>query len=123
MSCDDNKIQKAAFLIQTVIRVYFVAKHKHETLLKVSHNMKKFYIDKVYNAYVGLDAKQRKDLIRQLNSLDIPVTKIEAYTYPEVPGIRHLFFYLKNNKQPVPYFLLEEKILQIFTTELYKLLV
>lgn len=85
--------------------------------------MKKFYIDKVYNAYVGLDAKQRKDLIRQLNSLDIPVTKIEAYTYPEAPGIRHLFFYLKGNKQPVPYFLLEEEILQMFTTELYKLLV
>lgn len=85
--------------------------------------MKKFYIDKVYNAYIGLDAKQRKDLIRQLNSLDIPVTNIEAYTYPEAPGIRHLFFYLKDNKQPVPYFLLEEEILQMFTTELYKLLV
>lgn len=85
--------------------------------------MKKFYIDKVYNAYIGLNAKQRKDLICQLNSLDIPVTKIEAYTYPEAPGIRHLFFYLKGNKQPVPYFLLEEEILQMFTTELYKLLV
>lgn len=83
--------------------------------------MKKFYIDKVYNAYISLDAKQRKDLIRQLNSLDIPVTKIEAYTYPEAPGIRHLFFYFKGNKQPVPYFLMEEKILQMFTTELYKL--
>ncbi len=85
--------------------------------------MKKFYIDKVYNAYVSLDAKQRKDLIRQLNSLDIPVTKIEAYTYPEAPGIRHLFFYFKGNSNPVPYFLLEEEILQMFTTELYKLLV
>ncbi len=85
--------------------------------------MKKFYIDKVYNAYIGLDAKQRKDLICQLNSLDIPVTKIEAYTYPEAPGCKHLFFYLKDNKQPVPYFLLEEEILQMFTTELYKLLV
>lgn len=74
--------------------------------------MKKFYIDKVYNAYIGLNAKQRKDLIRQLNSLDIPVTKIEAYTYPEAPGIRHLFFYLKDNKQPVPYFLLEEQQLE-----------
>lgn len=85
--------------------------------------MKKFYIDKVYNAYVSLDAKQRKDLIRQLNSLDIPVTNIEAYTYPEAPGIRHLFFYFKGNSNPVPYFLLEEEILQMFTTELYKLLV
>lgn len=71
--------------------------------------MKKFDINKVYNAYICLNAKQRKDLIRQLNLLDIPVTKIEAYTYPEAPGIKHLFFYLKGNKQPVPYFLLEEE--------------
>ncbi len=71
--------------------------------------MKKFDINKVYNAYIGLNAKQRKDLISQLNLLDIPVTKIEAYTYPEAPGIKHLFFYLKDNKQPAPYFLLEEK--------------
>lgn len=71
--------------------------------------MKKFDINKVYNAYIGLNAKQRKDLIRQLNLLGIPVTKIEAYTYSEAPGIKHLFFYLKDNKQPVPYFLLEEK--------------
>lgn len=71
--------------------------------------MNKFDINKVYNAYIGLNAKQRKNLIRQLNLLDIPVTKIEAYTYPEAPGIKHLFFYLKDNKQPVPYFLLEEQ--------------
>ncbi len=71
--------------------------------------MKKFDINKVYNAYIGLNANQRKGLIRQLNLLDIPVTKIEAYTYPEAPGIKHLFFYLKGNKQPVPYFLLEEQ--------------
>lgn len=74
--------------------------------------MKKFDINKVYNAYIGLNANQRKDLIRQLNLLGIPVTKIEAYTYPEAPGIKHLFFYLKDNKQPVPYFLLEEEQLE-----------
>lgn len=71
--------------------------------------MKKFDINKVYNAYIGLNANQRKDLISQLNLLGIPVTKIEAYTYPEAPGFKHLFFYLKENKQPVPYFLLEEQ--------------
>lgn len=71
--------------------------------------MNKFDINKVYNAYIGLNAKQRKGLIRQLNLLGIPVTKIEAYTYSEAPGIKHLFFYLKDNKQPVPYFLLEEQ--------------
>lgn len=74
--------------------------------------MKKFDINKVYNAYIGLNANQRKGLIRQLNLLGIPVTKIEAYTYPEAPGIKHLFFYLKDNKQPVPYFLLEEEQLE-----------
>lgn len=82
--------------------------------------MKKFYIDKVYNAYIGLDAKQRKDLIRQLNSLDIPVTKIEAYTYPEAPGIRHLFFYFNGNSNPIPYFLLEEATLLVIKNELCK---
>lgn len=71
--------------------------------------MKKFDINKVYNAYIGLNANQRKDLISQLNLLGIPVTKIEAYTYSEAPSIKHLFFYLKDNKQPVPYFLLEEQ--------------
>ncbi len=74
--------------------------------------MKKFDINKVYNAYISLNTKRRKDLISQLNLLGIPVTKIEAYTYPEAPGIKHLFFYLKDNKQPVPYFLLEEEQLE-----------
>jgi len=74
--------------------------------------MKKFDIDKVYNTYIGLNNKQRKDLIKQLNSLDINITKIEAYTYHEAPGIKHLFFYLKDNKRPVPYFLLEEELLE-----------
>lgn len=71
--------------------------------------MKKFDINKVYNAYIGLNAKQRKDLIRQLNLLGIPVTKIEAYTYHETPGIKHLFFYLKNSSIIIPYYLLPEE--------------
>lgn len=74
--------------------------------------MKKFDINKVYNVYISLNAKQRKDLIRRLNLLGILVTKIEAYTYPEAPGIKHLFFYIEDNKQPVPYFLLEEQQLE-----------
>lgn len=84
--------------------------------------MKKFDINKVYNAYIGLNANQRKGLIRQLNLLGIPVTKIEAYTYPEAPGIRHLFFYLKGNKQPVPYFLLEEQQLEKIQEQIYSYL-
>lgn len=75
--------------------------------------MKKFYIDKVYNAYICLDKKQRQDLIRRLNAIGIPVIKIEAYTYPEAPGIRHFFFYLKNSSKIVPYYLLPEKQLDV----------
>lgn len=74
--------------------------------------MKKFYIDKVYNAYISLDKKQRQDLLQRLNLLGIPVTKIEAYTYPEAPGIKHLFFYLQERNEPVPYFLLEKEQLE-----------
>ena len=74
--------------------------------------MKKFYIDKVYNAYISLDKKQRQDLLQRLNHLGIPVTRIEAYTYPEAPGIKHLFFYLEGSSEPMPYFLLEEEQLE-----------
>ena len=76
---------------------------------KATHNMKRFDIDKVYNAYIGLNQKQRKDLIMRLNALGIPVTKIEAYTYPEAPGIKHLFLNFKGNSKPMPYFLLKEE--------------
>ena len=74
--------------------------------------MRKFDIDKVYNAYISLDKKQRQDLLQRLNLLGIPVTKIEAYTYPEAPGIKHIFFYLEGSSEPMPYFLLEEEQLE-----------
>ena len=74
--------------------------------------MRKFDIDKVYNAYISLDKKQRQDLLQRLNLLGIPVTKIEAYTYPKAPGIKHLFFYLEGSSEPMPYFLLEEEQLE-----------
>lgn len=74
--------------------------------------MEKFDINKVYNAYIGLNKRQQKNLIKQLNSFNIPITKIEAFTYREAPGIKHLFFYLKGNTQPVSYFLLTERQLE-----------
>lgn len=81
--------------------------------------MRKFDIDKVYNAYINLDKKQRQDLLQRLNLLGIPVTKIEAYTYPEAPGIKHLFFYLQERNEPVPYFLLEEEQLEKIQEQIY----
>lgn len=74
--------------------------------------MKKFDIDKVYNIYIGLSKKQRKDLIVQLNRNNLFVTKIVAYTYSDAPGIKHLFFYFKGNNNPIAYFLLEEELLE-----------
>lgn len=82
--------------------------------------MKKFDINKVYNAYISINAKQRKDLIRQLNSLDIPVTKIEVYYYPESPGIKHLFFQLKDSNKIIPYYLLPIKYLELIENEIFK---
>lgn len=81
--------------------------------------MRKFDIDKVYNAYISLDKKQRQDLLQRLNHLGIPVTKIEAYTYPEAPGIKHLFFYLEGSSEPMPYFLLEEEQLEKIQEQIY----
>lgn len=82
--------------------------------------MKKFDINKVYNAYIGLNANQRKDLISQLNLLGIPVTKIEAYTYPEAPGIKHLFFYIEDSNNIIPYYLLPLKYLKLIENEILK---
>ena len=57
--------------------------------------MKNFDIDKVFDAYIGLSNKLRKDLILWLNSHNLPIAKIEACTYLEVPGIKHFSFILK----------------------------
>ena len=75
--------------------------------------MKQFDIEKVYEAYTKLDKAQRKELIVRLNAEGIPVSKIEAYTYKDAPGIKHLFFYLEWNKEAVPYFMMDTKALDI----------
>lgn len=75
--------------------------------------MKQFDIERVYEAYTKLDKAQRKELIARLNAEGIPVSKIEAYTYKDAPGIKHLFFYMKGNKVAVPYFMMDKKVLDI----------
>lgn len=74
--------------------------------------MKVFDINYVYNIYINLNNKQRKELIKQLNALNIQVKKIEAYSYIENPDIKHLFFHFKGNKNPIPYFLLTKNHLE-----------
>lgn len=75
--------------------------------------MTQFDIERVYEAYTKLDKAQRKELIARLNAEGIPVLRIEAYTYKDVPGIKHLFFYMKGSKDAVPYFMMDKKVLDI----------
>ena len=53
--------------------------------------MEHFDIKQVYNNYIKLNKAQRKSVLRQLQKEGIPVKAIEAYTYPEAPGLVHLF--------------------------------
>ena len=75
--------------------------------------MKQFDIERVYEAYTKLDKAQRKELIERLNVEGIPVSKIEAYTYKDAPGIKHLFFYLEGNKEALPYFMMNKEVLEL----------
>ena len=75
--------------------------------------MKQFNIEKVYNAYCQLSKSQRKAVLSQLNEKGMHLTAIEAYTYPEAPGCKHLFFYFKDSDEAVPYYLLNIKQLII----------
>lgn len=71
--------------------------------------MKPFDIEKVYNAYCRLSKSQRKAILNRLNEKGIYITAIEAYTYPEVPSCKHLFFHLKGYNKAVPYYLLPKE--------------
>lgn len=71
--------------------------------------MKPFDIEKVYNAYCRLSKSQRKTVLNRLNEKGIYITAIEAYTYPEAPGCKHLFFRFKDSNKTVPYYLLTKK--------------
>lgn len=75
--------------------------------------MKQFDIERVYEAYTKLDKAKCKELIARLNAEGMHVLKIEAYTYKDAPGIKHLFFYLEGNKEAVPYFMMDKEVLNV----------
>lgn len=72
--------------------------------------MKYDNINSVYEAYKSLGRAQRRQLVADLCAQGIRLRRIEAYTYPEAPGIKHLFFYFEHQKEAVPYFMLEPDI-------------
>ncbi|MCD8289908.1 MAG: hypothetical protein LUC91_00210 [Prevotella sp.] len=71
--------------------------------------MKEFDIDKAYTTYSNLDKLQRKMVIDRLNAEGINVSAIRCYVYKEAPGIKHIFFRFKENKEDVPYFSLNKE--------------
>lgn len=70
-------------------------------------------IDTIYSCYTQLSKKERCQLLASLQRQGIDIVKIEAYEYKEAPGIKHLFFYFKNSKNAVPYYLLDQAIWQL----------
>ena len=70
-----------------------------------------YNINTIYTKYKQLSKKQRQQLLVTLQSQGIDIVKIEAYEYADAPGIKHLFFYFKeDSKKAVPYFMLDSDI-------------
>lgn len=68
-------------------------------------------IHTIYTRYKALTKKQRRILLTTLRSRGLDITRIEAYEYPDAPGIKHLFFYFsEDSKTAVPYFMLDSKV-------------
>ena len=72
----------------------------------MTHNIKD-----IYAHYKSLTKKQRSEVLASLQSQGINIVRIEAYEYPDAPGIKHLFFYFEEDrKKAVPYFMLDEDV-------------
>lgn len=69
----------------------------------------------IYTKYKQLSKKQRQQLLVTLQSQGINIVKIEAYKYPDAPGIKHLFFYFaEDSKKAIPYFMLDSEVWEQF---------
>ena len=72
-------------------------------------------INTIYAKYKQLTKKQRRQLLRALQSQGINIVKIEAYEYADAPGIKHLFFYFaEDSRKAIPYFMLDSEIWEKF---------
>lgn len=65
----------------------------------------------IYSRYRQLTQKQRRHLLAALQQQGISVIRIEAYEYPDAPGIKHMFFQ-DSPQNPIPYFLLPPQLWQ-----------
>ena len=79
-------------------------------------------INTIYTKYKQLTKKQRQQLLAALHSQGINIVKIEAYEYADAPGIKHLFFYFKeDSKKAVPYFMLDYNVWEQIQNEIISL--
>ena len=77
-------------------------------------------INTIYSCYTQLSKKERCQLLASLQQQGINIVKIEAYEYKEAPGFKHLFFYFKDGKTAIPYFMLEKAMWQVIQKEIIK---
>jgi hypothetical protein len=78
-------------------------------------------IKTIYSRYSQLSKKERCQLLASLQLQGINIVEIETYEYKEAPGIKYLFFYFKNNKTAVPYFMLDKNTWQVIQQEIMKI--
>ena len=73
--------------------------------------MKEFDIKRFFDSYSKKNRRERKVFLQALQCQGLRITDIACYTYPEAPGIKHVFFYFKREKEPLPYFMLKKETL------------
>ena len=78
-----------------------------------------YNIKDIYAHYKSLTKKQQREIIDTLQSQGIDIVKIEAYEYPDAPGIKHLFFYFaEDSRKAIPYFMLDSEVWEKFCNSL-----
>jgi hypothetical protein len=78
-------------------------------------------INTIYSCYTQLSKKERCQLLASLQQQGIDIVKIEAYEYKEAPGFKHLFFYFKDGKTAIPYFMLDKDTWKLIQKEIQKM--
>ena len=69
----------------------------------------------LYDVCRFLSKQQWKHILKQLKQEGIHIERIEAYEYPEVRDIKHLFIRFEKEKEDTPFYLLSPEIFSKLT--------
>ena len=69
----------------------------------------------LYDVCRFLSKQQWKHILKQLKQEGIHIERIEAYEYPEVQDIKHLFIRFEKEKEDTPFYLLSPEIFSKLT--------